>query len=120
MVVIDPWMTDTARMADIVLPACDMYEYEDVVPLSHEKNVRISDKCIDPMYEAKPDAEIARFLAPYLGVEDAVCDVTDDDWWKGTFDDVAAAVETASPLTPSGRTRRCATSPSSPTLATRI
>ena len=93
MVVIDPWMTDTARMADIVLPACDMYEYEDVVPLSHEKNVRISDKCIDPMYEAKPDAEIARFLAPYLGVEDAVCDVTDDDWWKGTFDDVAAAVE---------------------------
>lgn len=93
VVVIDPWMTDTANYADIVLPACDMYEYEDVVPLSHEKNVRISEKCIDPMYEAKPDKEIARFLAPYLGVEDAVCDVTDDDWWKGTFDDVAAAVE---------------------------
>ncbi|WP_165043968.1 molybdopterin-dependent oxidoreductase [Adlercreutzia sp. ZJ138] len=93
VVVIDPWMTDTAKMADIVLPACDMYEFEDVVPLSHEHNVRISEKCIDPMYEAKPDSEIARFLAPYLGVEDAVCDVTDEDWWKGTFDDVAAAVE---------------------------
>lgn len=92
-VVIDPWMTDSARMADIVLPACDMYEYLDVVPLSHEKNVRISEKCIDPMYESKPDSEIARFLAPYLGVEDAVCDVTDEDWWKGTFDDVAAARE---------------------------
>lgn len=93
VVVIDPWMTDTARYADIVLPACDMYEYEDVVPLSHEHDVRISEKCIDPMYEAKPDKEIARFLAPYLGVEDAVCDVTDDDWWKGTFDDVPAAAE---------------------------
>ncbi len=93
VVVIDPWMTDTARQADIVLPACDMYEYMDVVPLSHEHNVRISEKCIEPMYEAKPDAETARFLSKYLGVEDAVCDVTDDDWWKGTFDDVAAAVE---------------------------
>ncbi|MEE0706155.1 MAG: molybdopterin-dependent oxidoreductase [Adlercreutzia sp.] len=93
VVVIDPWMTDTCKMADIVLPACDMYEFEDVVPLSHEHNVRLSEKCIDPMYEAKPDAEIARFLAPYLGVEDAVCDVTDEDWWKGTFDDVPAAVE---------------------------
>ena len=93
VVVVDIFMTDTAKMADIVRPACDMYEYEDVVPLSHEKNVRISEKCIDPMYEAKPDAEIARFLAPYMGVEDAVCDVTDEDWWKGTFDDVPAAVE---------------------------
>lgn len=93
VVVIDPWMTDTAKMADIVLPACDMYEFEDVVPLSHERNVRISEKCIDPLYEAKPDSEIARFLAPYLGVEDAVCDVTNEDWWKGTFDDVPSAVE---------------------------
>lgn len=93
VVVADIFMTDTCKMADIVLPACDMYEYEDVVPLSHEKNVRISEKCIDPMYEAKPDAEIARFLAPYLGVDDAVNDVTEEDWWRGTFDDVPAAVE---------------------------
>ena len=92
-VVIDPFMTDSARYADIVLPAADIYEYEDVVPLSHEKNVRISEKCIEPLYEAKIDSEIARFLSKYLGVEDAVCDVTDEDWWKGTFDDVPAAVE---------------------------
>lgn len=93
IVVQDPFMTDTARYADVLLPACDMYEFEDVVPLSHEKNVRISEKCIDPLYEAKPDAEIARFFGEKFGLADAVCDVTDDDWWKGTFDDVPAAVE---------------------------
>lgn len=93
IVVQDPFLTDTARYADVLLPVCDMYEYEDVVPLSHEKNVRISEKCIEPMYEAKTDAEIARFLGEKFGLADAVCDVTDDDWWKGTFDDVPAAVE---------------------------
>lgn len=93
IVVQDPFLTDTARYADILLPVCDMYEYEDVVPLSHEKNVRISEKCIDPMYEAKTDAEIARLFGEKFGLADAVCDVTDDDWWKGTFDDVPAAVE---------------------------
>ncbi|ACV21850.1 Dimethyl sulfoxide reductase DmsA precursor [Slackia heliotrinireducens] len=92
-VVVDPFMTDSARYADIVLPACDTYEYEDVVPLSHEHNVRISEKAIEPLYEAKVDSEIARFLAEKMGLADAVCDVTDDDWWKGTFDDVQAAVD---------------------------
>lgn len=92
-VVQDPFLTDTARYADIVLPVCDMYEVEDVIPLNHEKNVRISEKCIEPMYEAKTDSEIARIFGEALGLADAVCDVTDDDWWKGTFDDVAAAVE---------------------------
>ena len=93
IVVQDPFMTDTARYADILLPVTDMYEYEDVVPLSHEKNVRISEKCIEPLYEAKTDSEIARLFGEAFGLADAVCDVTDDDWWKGTFDDVPAAVE---------------------------
>lgn len=91
IIVTDPFMTETARYADIVLPACDMYEYEDVVPLSHECNVRLSDKAIDPLWEAKPDAEIARFFGEKFGLADVVCDVSDEDWWKGTFEDVEAA-----------------------------
>lgn len=93
IIVEDNFMTDTARYADILLPACDMYEYEDVVPLGHMRTVRLSEKCIEPMYEAKPDAEIARFMSEYLGVGDIVNEVDDDMWWKGTFDDVPAAVE---------------------------
>ncbi|MCR5583154.1 MAG: molybdopterin-dependent oxidoreductase [Eggerthellaceae bacterium] len=93
IVVQDPFLTDTARYADYVLPVCDMYEFEDVIPLNHERNVRISEKCIEPMYEAKTDSEIARLFGEAMGLADAVCDVTDDDWWKGTFDDVPAAVE---------------------------
>ncbi|NTU88731.1 MAG: molybdopterin-dependent oxidoreductase [Actinobacteria bacterium] len=93
IIVEDNYLTDTARYADILLPACDMYEFEDVVPLGHMKTVRLSEKCIEPMYEAKPDAEIARFMSEYIGVGDIVNEIDNDTWWKGTFDDVAAAVE---------------------------
>ena len=93
IVVQDPFLTDTARYADYVLPVCDQYEFMDVIPLSHEKNVRLSEKCIEPLFEAKVDSEIARMFGEAFGLADVVCDVTDEDWWKGTFDDVAAAVE---------------------------
>ena len=49
IIVEDNFMTDTARYADILLPACDMYEYEDVVPLGHMRTVRLAEKCIEPM-----------------------------------------------------------------------
>lgn len=86
IVVVDIDYTETARYADILLPAADVFEYEDVVPLSHERNLRISEKAIDPLYESKRDSEISRALAEGFGLGDVVNDVSDDDFWKTTFD----------------------------------
>ncbi len=90
IVVTDCFWSETARYADIVLPACDMYEYEDVIPLSHERNVRISEKAIDPLWEAKPDAEICRFFAEKFGIADVVNNVSDEEWFTATFNTEAA------------------------------
>jgi molybdopterin-containing oxidoreductase family molybdopterin binding subunit len=82
----DIFWQESALMADVVLPAADVYEYEDVVPLSHEKDVRISEKCIDPMGEAKTDSQAVRFLADYFNVGKYVNDCSDEQWWKDIFD----------------------------------
>ena len=67
-----------------------MYEYEDVVPLSHERNVRLSEKAIDPLWEAKPDADICRFFAEKFGIADVVNNVSDEQWFDATFSSEAA------------------------------
>lgn len=90
IVTTDCFWSETARYSDIVLPACDMYEYEDVVPLSHECNVRLSEKAIDPLWEAKPDAQIYRFFAEKFGIADVVNSISDEEWFVASFDTPAA------------------------------
>ncbi|WP_165252962.1 molybdopterin-dependent oxidoreductase [Adlercreutzia sp. ZJ304] len=69
VVVADHEMTDTARHADYVLPTAGWFEYEDIVMGNQTPFINIQEKAIEPLYESKPDYEIAQLLAKGMGFD---------------------------------------------------
>jgi anaerobic selenocysteine-containing dehydrogenase len=67
-VVVDQFMTDTAREADIVLPAKSMFEQSDVVNAYWHPYIQLKQKMIDPPGEVKPESEVYRLLAARLEI----------------------------------------------------
>jgi anaerobic selenocysteine-containing dehydrogenase len=66
-VVIDQFLTDTAREADLVLPAKTMFEQSDVIGAYWHPYVQLKQKVMDPPGEVKPETEIYYLLARRLG-----------------------------------------------------
>ena len=67
-VVVDQFLTDTAREADIVLPAKTMFEQTDVIGAYWHPYIQIKAKLIDPPGEVRPETEVYWHLARRLGV----------------------------------------------------
>jgi anaerobic selenocysteine-containing dehydrogenase len=67
-VVVDQFLTDTAREADIVLPAKTMFEQTDVINAYWHPYIQIKAKLIDPPGEVRPETEVYWHLAQRLGV----------------------------------------------------
>ena len=67
-VVVEQFMTDTAREADIVLPAKTMFEQSDVIGAYWHPYLQLKQKVVEPPGEVKPESEIYRLLAERLGV----------------------------------------------------
>jgi anaerobic selenocysteine-containing dehydrogenase len=65
-VVVDQFLTDTAREADIVLPAKTMFEQTDVIGAYWHPYIQIKDKLINPPGEVRPETEIYWELAQRL------------------------------------------------------
>ncbi len=66
-VVVEQFMTDTAREADIVLPAKTMFEQSDIISSYWNPYIQLRQKVIDPIGEVKPETEIYYLLAKKLG-----------------------------------------------------
>ena len=71
-VVHDQFLTDTARWADLVLPATTMLEQEELVGSWGFNYMALSRQSIAPCGEAKTNTEVARLLAARLGFDDEV------------------------------------------------
>jgi len=69
-VVVDQFLTDTAREADIVLPAKTMFEQTDVINAYWHGYIQLKQKVIDPPGQVKPESEIYYLLAQRLGIPD--------------------------------------------------
>lgn len=94
------WMDPETSMADVILPACTNFEREDIAEwanaggygyhLTSACNHRIivyQNKCIEPLYESKPDYEILSLLAERLGIKEQYTEGnTIEDWIKIVFD----------------------------------
>ena len=74
IVSIDPYFTEGAKWADIVLPACTRFENEEEVgnlKVGYNQLV-LQNKVIEPLFEARTDFRIQRDLAERLGAADAL------------------------------------------------
>ncbi len=63
VVVVEQFMTDTAREADIILPAKSMFEQSDIIGSYWNPYVQLKQKVIEPPDEVKPETEIYHILA---------------------------------------------------------
>jgi len=67
IVVADLFLTDTARMADIILPATSMFEYYDLITGYGHSYIQLQQKLIEPPGECKHESEIYRLLGKKFG-----------------------------------------------------
>jgi anaerobic selenocysteine-containing dehydrogenase len=69
LVVVDQFMTDTAKYADIVLPAQTFFEYTDIFTGYWTPYISCFNKVIEPVGESKNEAEIYRMMGEYMGYD---------------------------------------------------
>jgi len=78
-VVLEQFMTDTARHADVILPATTQLEHLDVVFSWGHHYLTWNDPAIEPRGEAVPNTEAFRRIAAALGLEDPCFGDTDEE-----------------------------------------
>ena len=93
-VVLEQFMTDTARHADVVFPATTQLEHLDAVASWGHHYLTYNSPAIAPLGEAKPNTETFRLLAARLGLDDPAFAESDAEM-LGT---ALASVEGASEL----------------------
>lgn len=62
-------MTDTARMADIILPATMFVEHDDIYQAGGQQHILLGPKLIDPPGECRNNHEVINALAARVGAE---------------------------------------------------
>ena len=77
-VVSEQFMTDTARFADVIFPACTQLEQEDVVPAWGHLYLGYNHKAIEPLGESVPNTELWRRLAAIMGFTEPELFETDE------------------------------------------
>ena len=71
-VVHDPFMTDTARYADIVLPATTYLETDDLYRAYGAYWMQYGHRAVEPQGEARSNVQVAQALAQRMGLNDPV------------------------------------------------
>lgn len=69
-VCIEQFMTDDAMWADIVLPACTMFEQYGIHPSYRHQYLQVQVPVIEPMYECMPDIDFWSELGRRMGFEE--------------------------------------------------
>jgi anaerobic selenocysteine-containing dehydrogenase len=96
-VVHDPFLTDTARYADLVLPAATYLETEDLYRAYGAYYVQFGRRAVAPQGEAWSNLRLAQELARRLGVRDAVFSMTPEELVRAAFDGASGPAATLDP-----------------------
>ncbi len=92
-VVLEQVLTDTARHADVVLPATTQLEHLDAVFSWGHHYVTYNAPAIAPRGNAQPNTEIFRRLARHLGLDDPCFAETDEEMLATLFDGAPGGVK---------------------------
>jgi anaerobic selenocysteine-containing dehydrogenase len=84
-VVLEQVMTDTARFADILLPATTQFEHEELISAYGNPYIQHVEPVIAPRGEALPNNEIFRRLARGMGFEEPCLYETDQEIMAKVF-----------------------------------
>ena len=87
-VVSEQFVTDTARYADVVFPACTQIEQFDVVPAWGHFYAGVNNKAIEPLGESVPNTELWRRLAKAFGFTDQEFTESDESLVRSAIHDV--------------------------------
>jgi anaerobic selenocysteine-containing dehydrogenase len=85
-VVSDIYLTDTARFADIVLPATTFLEHFDIMFSWGHLYVTLNNQAIEPLGEAISNTELFRRLAKGMGFDDPWFSLTDEELVEQSLD----------------------------------
>jgi anaerobic selenocysteine-containing dehydrogenase len=85
-VVSEHFLTDTARYADIVLPATTQLEQKDIMFSWGHLYLSYNNPAIEPLGEAVSNTELFRRLAKAMGIEDPSFYRTDDEIIEASLD----------------------------------
>jgi len=84
-VVLEHFMTDTADLADYVLPATTQLEHLDVHTSYGHTYALINEQAIAPIGEAKPNTQVFRELAALMGFDDPCFSDSDETMARAAF-----------------------------------
>jgi anaerobic selenocysteine-containing dehydrogenase len=93
-VVLEHFLTDTARYADVVLPATTQVEHVDLVPSWGHTYITYNEPAIAPVGEALPNTEIFRRMARAMGFDDAAFDASDEELARAAVAGARAPLDT--------------------------
>jgi anaerobic selenocysteine-containing dehydrogenase len=96
-VVYDPFMTDTARYADIVLPSTTYLETEDFFRGYGNYWVQFGAAAVPPQHQSWPGLRLVRELARRMGVTDPVFAMTEREIYPRFFEKASGAVAEIKP-----------------------
>jgi anaerobic selenocysteine-containing dehydrogenase len=85
-VVSELFITDTARYADIILPATLQAEQYDLQVTWGHLYVMLNQPAIEPPGECVPNIDMFRRLAHTMGFDDEYWDLSDDEWLRRAYD----------------------------------
>ena len=85
-VVHDLFRTETAKYADLVLPASSSFENTDVYTSYWHQYVQVQQPVVEAYGEAKSNVELFRLLAKEMGFEDSCFQETEEEMISGALD----------------------------------
>lgn len=85
-VVHDLFLTDTAKYADIILPATSSYENTDFYSSYWHHYMQLQQPVIEPFAEAKSNTDVFRLLAKVMGYEEPELQESDEGLIKGAIE----------------------------------
>ena len=96
-VVHDPFLSVTARYADIVLPAATYLETEDFYRAYGAYYMQYGHRAVAPFGQARSNLEVAQALAARLGLQDPVFRMSQDQMLQELFRGATGTVEHVDP-----------------------